>query len=421
MMSFIHGPVCKGQIALNVIDDQFWILFMDPDHDLSVIYPGFLKLYSDKLRMPIENGSDLRIFSVITDEHRKEAKKFYRARQDHYAALNYAGLGYESIWKGNRAEDTPALTVYRHFESASLHKGVLGNLPKTMWVLDYPLLERIYYALVAGFDVYGTAGHQLSIRLYMDALRLEAESNFLDFLPPGNRQEIIQSWYKGIDPEKIHYYPSALPAKISFTTDNPKREFVEHVVDSHLLPVTKIAFDKVNYLRAGVNYPNLPERYETTADYLRAFRTLSRPGAPFLALVNGSNSNLAYVRIRREQGRDVAFTMVINRWHDNVSFLLNEDARLDPSKDSADFINGLIGSYPNYFFDLREKDLPDFIDLLANFDESPKNMARLAKYGVDRSDERIWETYDWFQQRFNEEEPLQGGLFDLNRYYYRAR
>ena len=41
MMTFIHGPVCKGQIALNVLDDHFWIMFMDPDHDLSVAYPGF--------------------------------------------------------------------------------------------------------------------------------------------------------------------------------------------------------------------------------------------------------------------------------------------------------------------------------------------------------------------------------------------
>ena len=31
LMTFIHGPVCKGQIALNVIDDQFWVMFLDPD------------------------------------------------------------------------------------------------------------------------------------------------------------------------------------------------------------------------------------------------------------------------------------------------------------------------------------------------------------------------------------------------------
>jgi hypothetical protein len=421
IMTFIHGPVCKGQIALNVIDDHFWVMFMDPDHDLSATNPGFLRLYGDKLRMPIESGSNLGVFSLLTDEHRASAVEFYRARQDLYSSLNYAGLGYESIWKGNRADDAPMLTVYRHFDSASVHRGALGDLPKTVWVIDYPLLERIYYALVAGFDVYGTSAHQLASRFYMDELRVEAESYFLDYLPPENRREIMQSWYKGVDYEKIEYYPSSLLAKIPFTSNDPKREFVEHVVDSHLLPATGIGFDKVNYLRAGADYPRQPDKLETTDDYLRVIRSVSRTGAPFFALINDSNSNLAYMRIRREKGRDVAFSVVINRWHDNVAFLLKEDKLLDPSKDSADIIDGLIGSYPNYFFDVQEKDLPDFIDFLAHFDASPKNMARMVKYGVNRADERLWETYDWFQKRHNEDEPVNGGLFDMNRYYYIAR
>jgi hypothetical protein len=421
IMTFIHGPVCKGQIALNVIDDHFWVMFMDPDRDLSVAYPGFLKLYSDKLRMPIEDGSDLRIFSALTDEHRKAVIEFYRARQDYYASLNYAGLGYESIWKGGRAADEPILTIYRHFDSASVHKGVLGNLPKTIWVIDYPLLERIYYALVAGFDVYGTAGHQLAVRLYMDALRVEGESYFLDFLPPEKRQDLMQSWYLDVDLKKINYYPSALPAKISFTTGEPKREFVEYVVKNHLLPETGITLDPVNYLPAGAAYPQLPTTYETKDDYLRAFVALSQPGTAFFSLANDHNANLAYLRIRLKNGKDIAGSIVINRWHDNVTFMLGEDGRLNPAKDSADFIHGLIGSYPNFFFDVREEDLPDFFDLLAHFEKSPKDMERLGRYGVNRADERLWETYDWFQQRFNEDEPVRGGLFDLNRYYYNAR
>jgi len=141
-------------------------------------------------------------------------------------------------------------------------------MPKTMWVVDYPLLERIYYALVAGFDVYGTAGHQLALRLYMDALRAEAGSYFLDFLPASKRQEVMQSWYKGVDLEKIHYYSSALPTKISFMTDEPKREFIEYIVDKHILPATNIAFDAVNYERTDVAYPSLPEKYETKDDDL---------------------------------------------------------------------------------------------------------------------------------------------------------
>ncbi|ABK99672.1 fatty acid cis/trans isomerase [Pelobacter propionicus] len=421
IMTFIHGPVCKGQIALNVIDDHFWVMFMDPDHDLSVAYPGFLRLHAGKLRMPIEKGSNQHIFSALTDEHRKAVIEFYRARQDYYAAHYYAGLDYDFIWKGNRPADAPLLTVYRHFNSASVHRGILGSLPKTMWVIDYPLLERIYYALVAGFDVYGTAGHQLAIRLYMDALRVEGESNFLDFLPPAKRKAIMKSWYKGVELKKVNYYPSLLPAGIVFTSDDPKREFIEQLVNRHLLPASGIAFDPINYLPAGTAYPQLPHNYEKREDYLRAFTALSRPGTPFFSLIKETDANLAYVRIRLKNGRDIAGSIVINRWHDNVAFMLGEDDRLDASKDSADFIPGLIGSYPNYFVDVREEELPDFFDLLANFSGSRRDLERVARYGVNRADDRLWEAYDWFQMRFMKDEPVKGGLFDLNRYFHRAR
>jgi hypothetical protein len=421
VMTFIHGPVCKGQIALNVIDDHFWILFLDPDHDLSVRYPAFLKLHQDKLIMPIERGSDVNLFTAVTDPHRKAGAAFYRVRQDYYMSHLYDGLGLESIWKGDRPQDAPLMTVYRHFDSASVHKGVLGELPKTMWVIDYPLFERIYYALVAGFDVYGNVGHQLAVRLYMDGLRMEGESYFLDYLPPEKREEIMQSWYKGLKPKDISYYPSALPAKIAFTTDDPKRELIEKVVKRQILPETNIAFDRLNYLPADAEYPPLPSAYNTRDDYLQGFRALARPGTPFFSLINDSNANIAYLRIRVKNGKDVAGTIVVNRWHDNVAFLIGEDKRLDPSRDSADFLSGFIGSYPNYFFDVREEDLPDFFDLLAHFDKGPNDRERLARYGINRSDERFWDAYDWFQKRFLEDDPVRGGLFDLNRYYYRAR
>jgi hypothetical protein len=421
IMTFIHGPVCKGQIALNVINDHFWIMFVDPDHDLSVAYPAFMKLHSDKLRMPIEVGSDMRVFNALTDEYKNAAVEFYKARQDYYTSHNYAGLGYEFLWRGNKASDAPLLTVYRHFDSASVHKGVLGNLPKTMWVVDYPLLERVYYALVAGFDVYGTVGHQLALRLYMDHLRVEGESYFLDFLPASKRQEIMQSWYQGIDLKKIDYYSSSLPAKISFVTVEPEREFVEYMVNRHILPATNIAFDAVNYERGDVIYTGLPDQYETKDDYLRAFRAISKPGSPFFLLMHDHNIKIAYMRIRLKNGKDLAISIVINQWHSNVTHLFGEKAQLDVSKDSADFISGLIGSYPNYFFDVREEDLPDFFDILAHFDKSPKDFERLAKYGVNRAEDRLWDTYDWFQKRFYEDEPVNAGLFDLNRYYYLAK
>ncbi|MBW2658897.1 MAG: fatty acid cis/trans isomerase [Deltaproteobacteria bacterium] len=422
IMTFIRGPVCRGQIALNVVPDHLWVMFQDPDHDLSVQYPGFLKLQKDNLIMPIELGSKFPVRDLIGNRYHKAIKRYYDARQEFYMSHNFNGQGYESIWKGNKSSDSPVLTVYRHFDSASVHKGIIGDLPRTMWVMDYPLLERIYYALVAGFDVYGTLGHQLAVRLYMDGLRVEGESYFLGFMPQESRRSTMESWYKGVDPEDVVYYDAGIPGKIDFKTNHPKQEFIEEIVNNRLLPETGITFDKVNYLPPDSKFPALPDKYETLADYLQAFQSVSKPGTEFFSLVNDFNANVVYIRIRENDGTDVVVSMIINRWHDNVQFMFDEKEALDPSRDNANFIVGFLGSYPNYFIDIQQDDLPDFFDLLANLSKMDMKEAkkRFNKYGINRADKNFWEEYDWFQARFNAEQPVQSGLFDLNRYYYKA-
>ncbi len=420
IMTFIRGPVCRGQVALNVIHDQFWVMFLDPDHDLSVTYPGFLKQQSDNLRTPNANGSNFGNFNIFKDEYRKAADRFSEAQQAYYASHNYFGLNYDAIWKGNRAADTPILTVYRHFDSASVHKGVHGGLPETMWVIDYPLFERIYYALVAGFDVYGTLSHQLATRLYMDTLRLEGESLFLNFMPQEQRMQMLDKWYTGVSEDHVHYFPADMPSGIDFSSAEPKREFIEHLVKQHILSDTGIDFDKANYVGNGEEHPQLPAQYQTNADYLQGFRAISKPGTAFFKAITDNQFNLAYVRIRRPDDKDFVFTIVVNRWHDNVAFLFSENKTFEHEKDQANFIRGFVGSYPNIFLDLKVEEVPEFFKLIASFSGSKEEITRMRKYIVNRANEDFWERYDWFQQRFKEDQPVQSGLFDLNRYYYRA-
>jgi len=423
IMTFIRGPVCRGQVALNVIQDHFWVMFQDPDHDLSVLNPAFLKLQKDNLIMPIEKGSTFSVIDLIGNKYDRALLRYYKARQEYYMSHNYQGQDYDAIWKGNSAADTPLLTIYRHFDSASVHKGILGALPRTMWVMDYPHFERIYYALVAGFDVYGTLGHQLAIRLYMDGLREEGESYFLSFMPEGKRRSMMESWYTGIKAEKVTYYDAGIPGKIIYKTDNPRREFIEHVVNNHILPETGISFDPVNYLHAGDTYPPLPDQYKTMADYLQAFRSVSKPGTDFFFLVDDVNANIVYIRIRKNDGTDAVVTLVINRWHNNVAFLFKEKSTLNPEKDNADFLEGFVGSYPNYLIDIKQDDLPDFFDLMTNLGKIDKKEAnrRFDKYGINRAEKNFWEEFDWFQDRFNRDQPVHSGLFDLNRYYHAVR
>ncbi len=421
IMTFIRGPVCKGQVALNVIHDNFWLFFLDPEYDLSVKYPGFLKENENYLEMPAGNILETnQIRGLITREYRNKAANFSKKRQRYYSMLyRYDGLGPEAIWAGNTAADSPALTVYRHFDSASVHRGVLGDLPPTLWVIDFPLLERIYYSLVAGFDVYGNVMHQLATRIYMDALRQEGETYFLDFMPLETREALMAEWYVGLSLAQIDHTSSKSRQRHKFTTDDPKREFVEYLVENVFKPELNIQFDE-NYLGAGEEYPVLPDKYETPDDYIRGFKAISTPGMSFFTTVAGHNSNLAYIRIKVPDQKDVIVSAVINRWHDDVSTLFGEKNRLRPEKDTAAFIHGFVGSYPNYFFEVDLQDLPGFLRIIEEYDGGKESIEQLAKFGVNRADEDFWEVYDWFQEKFDESDPVRSGLFDLNRYYYMA-
>lgn len=167
--------------------------------------------------------------------------------------------------------------------------------------------------------------------------------------------------------------------------------------------------------------PTLPKEFNKKEDYERAFKSLVKPGLAFIQLVNGESANLAYIRIKNIPNMpDIIATAIVNRWHNNVSFMFREGKRLDPSKDELDFIEGFVGSYPNLFLIVDYQDLPDFFDMMHNYDGSKKYIDKFIKYGINRANEDFWETYDWFQDRFLESNPKEAGLFDLNRYYHKV-
>jgi hypothetical protein len=62
----------------------------------------------------------------------------------------------------------------------------------------------------------------------------------------------------------------------------------------------------------------------------------------------------------------------------------------------------------------------DFFVLIQNYENNDAYNAKILKYGINRSDSRFWETYDWFKEYFNKDEPTNAALYDLNRYWHRA-
>ncbi len=417
VMTFIRGPVCRGQMALNVIHDHFWVMFQDPKYDLSIQAPEFLLQQAENLEMPIKTTT-MALLETFSDRYRKKYTQYFDAKQNLYDSVYPKGLGLEGIWKGNTAKDSPLLTIYRHYDSASVHRGVIGELPRTMWVIDYPQLERIYYSLVAGYDVYGNVSHQTNVRRYMDFLRMEGEANFLAYMPDELRLKMFKSWYIGDKSvQKQNKYSMHRDTGVKYRSKYPKNEFIERVVDGHILKSTGIKFDKVNYFRENQHPPKMPKTFSRLSDFEQAVRSLTAPGTGFLRYVTDHGINTIHIRLNLPNNRTEVSTMVINRWHDNVNSIFGEENRLNSAKDTIDFIPGSVGSYPNMFAVIHYKDLPDFFDLVENFDGSEKDIKRFKRYFISRADKDFWKTFDWFQDHFNKADPLNAGLYDLNRYY----
>jgi hypothetical protein len=58
IMNFIKGPVCRGQLAVDVIEDRFWVFFVEPKSGESEANAEVMARQATNLRLPAEWGSD---------------------------------------------------------------------------------------------------------------------------------------------------------------------------------------------------------------------------------------------------------------------------------------------------------------------------------------------------------------------------
>jgi hypothetical protein len=373
-------------------------------------------------------GSDIALeqdlpFLVHLAEHRETYRKL---RRDSIKKLRPNGYELEDIWNGDGINPNALLTVFRHDDNAAVVKGAVGDLPKTGFVLDYPLFERLVYNLVVNFDVFGNVGHQVLTRIYMDMIRMEAEELFLSFLPPGQRQRLRSSWYRGglLTDVKLKYvFPlrnDAQPTAIKFRDERvSKSEFVQRVLFERLPASVRGPADLINWrVLRGPESPKGAARLPLSERALQRIASVpAREDTPFARYF----PELAVVLMRRQDSSAQLYSIVHNREHSNVSWIMGEDLRLAPQEDTLTVREGVLGSYPNMFFVLDERQANDFSNAIAGI-TSPDGYDRVVnKYGVRRSSAPFWEIYDDITALALQVRPVEGGALDLSRYELEGR
>ncbi len=398
MAGFIKGPVCRGQVALNVIEDRFWISFIDPDSPLIAMEAKLLAESVDDLALPAEMGSNNLL--VTWRRYARQEERFLKDKSDFLNGLFATGpMTRTQIWDGDGTNANAALTVMRHFDSATVIKGLVGGDPKTAWVLDYSLFERIHYLLVAGYDVFGNIGHQLQSRMYMDFLRMEGEFNFLTFLPISRRKALMESWYRDTDDEvKDHVYGAYArydqETGLVFQTATPEHELYAMIRDWAA--------------------PVLEKKYELTEEPELALRDVLAP----LAMLQGRQvsflSETSFLEVTRPGGASY-FTLLRDSAHTNVAHLFQEDDRRRPNEDQLTLLRGFVGAYPNTLYSVAESDLPAFVEAVRTLDSDQAYTNFRTRFGVRRTDARFWDLSDRIHKAFPALEPQESGLFDYNR------
>ena len=414
VMTFIRGPVCRGQVAVDVIEDQFFIAFADPARDLSVVDPTFLTKNAHLLDLPAEHAEQFAPGQLWLEYNLKQ-REYLDVREKLYDQIDpkRRGPALAWVWDGGGTNPNALLTVFRNFDNAEVVKGFVGEIPKTAWVMDYPIFERIYYNLVAGYDVYGKLTHQVATRLYMDHLRMQSENLFLMLLPADRREAIRASWYVGAT-RQMDYFVDALHAhdhgtQIKYQTDDPKRELIEM-----LLGRSPAVAGPPDLLNRCAKPPC--DRKDATPAERGAERALQRIAAvkgPWVQLL--PEVSLLRVRVDATGEHDLLYSLVHNDAHTNVAFMFGEDKRRLPEDDTVTVVRGAFGSYPNFFFEVDVGEVDAFVDGLAGL-ASDADLERFsASHGIRRTDPRFWATADWLREQ-PRKSPPETGLYDLGRY-----
>jgi hypothetical protein len=401
IMGFIKGAVCRGPIALNVIQDQFYIFFADPDVDTQLHDAKFLLRHADALRMPAEAGSNAGpMVTWLRDATRQ--KRWMEAKRK-AVREDFGGrpVVLDALWDGDGHNSNAALTVFRNYDSAAVVRGMVGGPPKTAWVLGYPLLERIHYLLVAGFDVFGNAGHQLATRTYMDFLRMEAEFAFLAFLPPRAREKERAFWYRDTN-ERIYGEVVGqvddidVDTAIRYATAKPKLELYD-MLRSHYAKV-------------------IEDRYALESSRLPDASIAALRGLGAVAGASGSRlPELAFVYVPDAPHGPEAFSLIRNAAHSNISSPLQEQKRRVPAEDTLSIAHGFIGTYPNALFVVPRAQLPAFVEQVRTLASETDYAALITRFGVRRTDPAFWTTSDRIHALFRDRWPIEAGMFDLSR------
>jgi hypothetical protein len=390
------GPVCLGQTATYAVKDQFWVYFVDPEKDVTVIDPtlGLASWEPFMDRSPEGN-------QTYEDAYAKTLRRIYPE-----------GYSIEDVWDGNQQNPNAWLTVLRHESNTWVMQGAGGGMPRSLWLMGYSGFERIYYDTVAHFEYWGGDPGKLETVGFFNFLRQQFEDRFLLLLPPEERQKLRKDWTRGIGRVAFFVDPDPdgeLPTRVKIDPKQPLQSVVKQLRE-HLGPAISGPLDSLNPSEK-TGYP-LEDGVSSFEEWGRAISTLTvttdyqfprfLPSLIMLKLNSGNESRM--------------YNLVANRVYETQYTILFENGETLPDLDTMSVYEDVVGGFPNLFMELDFSQAAGFVKELGAVETLEDFLTFRDKYAVLRNSAKFWKTYDWFNAWNLEHRGIAAGVLDLSYY-----
>ncbi|MDP7074689.1 MAG: fatty acid cis/trans isomerase [Myxococcota bacterium] len=390
------GPVCLGQAATYAVKDHFWVYFVDPDKDISVIDPmlGLSSWEPFMDRSPEGNHT-------YEEAYTKALRRIYPE-----------GYSIDEVWDGNQENPNAWLTVLRHESNTWVMQGAGGGMPRTLWLMGYSGFERIYYDTVAHFEYWGGDADKLETVGFFNFLRQQFEDRFLLLVLPEERERLRKDWSQGIGRMALWLAPDpdgSLSTRVKVDSRRPLQSVVQQL-RQHLGPVISGPLDPLNP-SVKTAYP-LEQGISSFEDWRKAISTLTvttdykfprfLPSVSMLKLNSGQESRL--------------YSLIANRVYKTQYTILFENGEALPDLDTLSVYEDVVGGFPNLFVEMDLAQAADFVKELSAVTTLGEFIAFRDKYAVLRNSEKFWEIYDWFNAWNFQHRGIAAGVFDLSYY-----
>jgi hypothetical protein len=437
------GPSCHGNVATAAVRDVGWDIFESPETSLYVTDPQY-RAEVDPLLSEMINPSNLLNAFIDRYKYVKQHKEFKTRALARAKEVGYRS-NFNDIWRGEHPDDQPLVSFVRHDDNAYVVEGrwVPFEFPKTINVFDLPSAESALYSAVINFDLYGPGIWSIfGAREQFGLTRVDTELNFLRFLPRKVRSSMWKSWYLGelseerwkmenpdIAPddtielskkrwkmEDPNIAPDdTIPTDIKYSTDDPKREFYERLLEYMGSRVN--ANDPINRPKAGDDADRITKALISIVAASREQEPTWRKFKTFLP-------EAVFLRIDRSGQEPGIYTMTHDRDYATKAFITTSLQDDIPGNAKVAILEGAYTAYPNFMFRINEDEIEKFAASLIDADTQKKFTAIVERWGIRRSSPDFWPVLNSvtaYVERTNPSGAPQraggrAGTFDINRY-----